>query len=334
MFNEPGHEDTGPWQCPYCGIRLNAPLLLCPQCGANQLAAASRLAAAEEATPSERMRGMADRLRTQWNAPPGKPGGEAVYSSDYPSVDEESMARRRRVPRYAWGGLAALVFALSGYAIVHRDEWEPKLGVQVVVGSVMGSKGKDEALAARLPAAHGAPPIAAQSPHAKPTQTASNRAQQNVAQQKAPPAARLPATSAYAYARPDVARNLATARASLDKNSLWPARRAIMAALAEQPGNADAQQMRAELTEREAQRDALIGHARQCAHERQWACTRQEAGRAVSIDSSSLEAKHLLALSGGEHRARRTGWAWPWDNPTYAQDADARARQEPLFWHH
>jgi hypothetical protein len=330
MFNEPGHEDAGPWQCPYCGIRLNAPLLLCPQCGANQLAAASR-ASAEEPAPSGRMRSMAERLRTHWNALPDKTRGEPVDSSDYPSIDEESMARERRVPGYAWGGLAALVVVLAGYAIVHRDEWEPKFGVQVVEGAVMGSKERLAALTGRSPA------VATLSHRGQPAHAdlaGSRRAQQNVALQKTTPDSRLPATPAYAYARADVARDLASARASLDRNSLWPARRAIVAALAEQPGNADAQQMRSELTEREEQRDALIGHARLCAHEHQWACTRQEAGRAVSIDSSSLEAKHLLALSGGEHRGTHGGRSGLWGSQTYAQAADARARQDSLFWHH
>jgi hypothetical protein len=276
------------------------------------------------------MRGMAERLRTHWNAPPGKTGGEPVYGSEYPSIDEESMARERRVPRYAWGGLAALVVVLAGYAIVHRDEWEPKFGVQVVEGAVMGSKDRLASLTGRSPT------IATLSRHGQPQAgtAGTNRAQQNVAQQKTAPNSRLPATAAYAYARPDIARNLSVARASLDKNSLWPARRAIMAALAAQPGNADAQQMRAELTEREQQRDALIGHARACAHEREWACARQDAGRAVSVDSSSLEAKHLLALSGGEHKAPHHGRIWPWESQTYAQASDARARQDSLFWHH
>jgi hypothetical protein len=44
MFNEPrrDHPDSG--QCPRCGTKLNGPVKFCPECGANQHAAASRAA--------------------------------------------------------------------------------------------------------------------------------------------------------------------------------------------------------------------------------------------------------------------------------------------------
>jgi hypothetical protein len=164
----------------------------------------------------------------------------------------------------------------------------------------------------------------------------SNTAQQNAAPLKARPIELTPPTPAYANARPDVARELASARASLDKNNLWPARRSIMAALAAQPGNADAQRMRAELAAREQQRDALIGQARQCERQRQWACMRQDAGHAVTIDASSREARRLLTAANGEHKGggKRNQWVWPWSDQTYAQSGDARARQDPTFGHH
>lgn len=335
MFNEPGHDDAGPWQCPYCGTRLNAPLILCPECGANQLAAAARVAAASEPTPDERARGVAQRLREHWNTVPGNPAAERLDSGAYPSIDEERMAHEARKPRYVWAGLAVFAVALTSYAIVHRDEWEPKLGAQVVVGSVLGPGDKLAAMAGRTPVTHGGLPR-----HGTPAAAGTARAnmtRQSLAQQKTPAAARTLASPGYAYTRPDVARNLAIARASLDKNTLWPAHRAIMTALAEQPGNTEAQQMRDDLAAREQQRDVLIGHARLCAHERQWACVRLDAGHAVSVDASSREARHLLMLASAERRAgagRRAGWKWPWDSQTYAQTGDARPRQDDTFLHH
>ncbi|RAR61142.1 hypothetical protein C7401_10878 [Paraburkholderia unamae] len=324
MFNEPGHDDSGPWQCPYCGTRLNAQLVLCPECGANLVAAASRIAAASNAASGERPGGIAQRLRTHLN---GRPGD---FDGEYPSIDEERVARRPRVPRLAWAGAAVCIVALGGYAFANRAAWEPRLGVQVVEGSVVGPHGKLASPSARPAAGHGTPPMAALPRQGPPGQTASL--------QKARPlelAPGSPGSPGFANTRPDVARELASARASLDKNNLWPARRSIMTALAAQPGNAEAQQMRADLVAREQQRDALIGRARECAHARQWACVRQDAGHAANVDASSREAKHLLALASAEHKGG-TGkrFPWPWSGQTYAQAGDARARQDTLFGHH
>ncbi|WP_233888887.1 hypothetical protein [Paraburkholderia flagellata] len=322
MLNAPGHDDPGPSECPYCGTWFNASLALCPQCGANQQLAASRIAAASEDAPDERERahGVAERLR----ALPGGLGNRG-YDGEYPSIDEEHIGERSRLPRFAWAGLGALAIAFAGYAFLHRSEWEPKLGAQVVMGSVSGTPGTHAALTSRPPAGL---------PRANAAQH--NVAQRNVARPNAPAVERAPASPRYAGAHPEVAKDLASARASLDKNNLWPARRALMNALAVEPGNSDAQQMRADLVAREQQRDALIGQARQCAHERQWACVRQDAGHAVNVDASSREARHLLDLASserppaaGKHNRRSS----PWESQ-YAQTGETRSRQDPLFWHH
>lgn len=119
------------------------------------------------------------------------------------------------------------------------------------------------------------------------------------------------AAKAAAYARADVARSLASARASLDKNSLGPARSAINSALAEQPGNGTALQMQAELTSREDQRDSLLGYARLCARDGRWVCAWHNAGHALTVDSSSGEAREILSRSiaaqGAGNMAQGTG---------------------------
>lgn len=101
--------------------------------------------------------------------------------------------------------------------------------------------------------------------------------------------------------RAEVARNIASARASLDKDNLEPARGAIMNVLAVQPGNGSALQMQADLASREHERDALLGYARLCEREGQWTCMWENAGRAVSMDTSSAEAKWLLSHAMVEH---------------------------------
>ncbi|WP_322032180.1 hypothetical protein [Paraburkholderia sp. J76] len=317
MLNAPGHDDSGPSECPYCGTTFNAPLALCPQCGANQLAAASRIAGESERAPDERAHKVAERLRANLGAIPGNLVGKRVYNGEYPSIDEEHIVERSRLSRYAWAALGALAIAFTGYTFLHRSGWAPRLGAQVIVGSVSGSKDMQGALATQTSRQTAAPPRG-------------KSAQRSIAQQNAPAAPR------YAAAHPDVARNLANARANLERNNLWPARRALANALAAEPANADARQMQADLVAREHQRDALIGQARQCAHARQWACARQDAGHAVNVDASSREARHLLALASAEHRpgaGKRNGWTWPWEGQ-YAQAGDTRPKQDPLFWHH
>ncbi len=329
MFDEPGHEQSGPWECPYCGMRLNAPLILCPQCGANQLAAASRLAATGDGAPDERAGGVADNVLTNPGGPPGNAGGKRVYDGDYPSIDEETITRRPRRPLYAWVGLGALAIALTAYAVL-RSDWEPKLGAQVVEGSVTGAKDKLALPAARSRGAH----VMAALPRAGTTRA--NMAQPGVALQKAPAFKLAPAAPSYANAHSDAARNLASARASLDRNNLWPARRAITSALAAEPGNTDAQQIEADLVAREQERDMLIGLARQCEHLRQWACVRQDAGHAVNVDTSSREARRLLMLADAGHESgggKRHGRYWPRESQ-YAQAGDTHSHQGPLFWHH
>ncbi|MCP3726418.1 hypothetical protein M3I53_25370 [Paraburkholderia sp. CNPSo 3272] len=329
MLNAPGHDDYDPSECPYCGTRFNAPLALCPQCGANQQAAAARIAAASEGLPDERAHGAAGRLRTNLGALPGALGGDRAYDGEYPSIDEEHVAEPKRLARYVWAGFGALAIALAGLAFLHRSEWEPKLGAQVVVGSVIGSKGIQDG--------RGTMGTLAALPDRRPTVLPrANAAQRHVAQENAPTVSRPAAAPRYASAHPDVTSNLASARLNLDKNNLWPARRALTSALAVEPGNPEAQQLQADLVAREQRRDALIGEARQCEHERQWACVRQDAGHAMEVDASSREARHLLTLATTAHRpaaGKRNGRTWPWESQ-YAQAGDSRSRQDPLFWHH
>ncbi|MFD1559729.1 hypothetical protein ACFSHT_29505 [Paraburkholderia silviterrae] len=105
-------------------------------------------------------------------------------------------------------------------------------------------------------------------------------------------------------AHTDVARNLAIARVSLDKNDLGPAHRSIMTALAEQPGNGEARQLHAELVSREQERDALLGYARLCARQADWVCAWHNAGHALTIDASNSEARNLLSHAIAEQNAR------------------------------
>lgn len=303
MFNEPGRGAPGPRQCSHCGNRLNAPLIFCPHCGTNQLSGATRGAGAEP----ERPRVAAQRFPAERSAVPAGFGRERYYA-DYDGYrahgghrgHEDHGARRSRLPLYAFGAVALVATALTGYVISHRDGGSAagsSAGSGAMVGQTVegtvSSQQNDAPPSSKTVAAMHRDPA---SPRATPALAAvAPGAIQNAAVDARAAAGKTVAQTGGTATRGDVARNLATARTSLDKNRLWPARRAIMSALVEQPGNADAQQMKTDLLAREQERDALLGYGRLCAREGKWSCAWQNAGHAVTIDASSQEAKRLLA---------------------------------------
>ncbi|MFT0172219.1 hypothetical protein ACLKMY_24965 [Paraburkholderia mimosarum] len=264
MLIDPRRDETGPWECPYCGTRLHTQPEICPLCGAKQLAATFRTAVTTEGIPDEHSRGVTDRLRANLCALQGNPGGRQFKDDDYPSIDEEGLRRRPRRPLYAWAALGALLTSIMGYAGLHSSEWKPKLGEQVVEGGVTGSKNK----------------VAALTTHERSARAMA--AQPGLTSETAPPIKTPPASPRHASVRPDIIRNVTNAQASLDSNSLSRARKAVMNALAVQPENANVQHLRAELVAREQQRDMLIARARLCAHDRKWACERKDAERSRS----------------------------------------------------
>ena len=279
MFDEPGRGEAGPWQCVRCDARLAAPLLFCPACGATQRSARApargeRAFAPPPSPPPSRPPGFAGRLRAWCGASPYGAGYPVI---GYEAIDEKRGAPRARLPLYACSVLALVACMLAVYLMTARGRYEPVRSVQVTEGSVRIARDATHATAANTkPAAESA-----------------------VATDPGAPAPKRAANA------PRVARQLALARANLTRNRLWPARRAIQHALAGQPGNDDAQRLRTELMARERQRDALLGYARQCARGGQWDCVRQYAGRAASVDTSSREARRLLARAAGDRRDQR-----------------------------
>jgi hypothetical protein len=100
--------------------------------------------------------------------------------------------------------------------------------------------------------------------------------------------------SAPAAARPHVEAALQSARANMDKNNLTTARAALSKVLVAQPNNVDAIKLNADLEEREFKRNAILLAARSCAAQDQWTCVWRNAGNALVIDASSVEAKQLV----------------------------------------
>jgi hypothetical protein len=100
--------------------------------------------------------------------------------------------------------------------------------------------------------------------------------------------------------RADVSRHLRAARANLQQNNLSATRGRLAAAIAAQPDNRDALNLRSTVSQREQQRDALLSLARGCGYIARWTCVSHNAGTALQIDSSSKEAQRLVTLAQRE----------------------------------
>jgi len=295
--------------------------MYCPQCGASQLGFANRVRALVRGP----MRGDA----------PGAPPPQDGASPDRAGSDSDAgpaAARPRRLgwrPVFACSALAVVAYA--AYQVGRGDAPTPDAPTQqasaapdapaAVAGAVAngtptdpnalagtnGTSSDPNAIPADVPPGtrSAAPPMqnidiaglniasGAFAPVTAPSFPASD------IQTPAPAAA--PNASAKVPAHVGI--DIAIAREALSRHRLWPARRALENALRAQPGNADALQLQTDLSSREHERDDLIDHARNCARSGEWACERNYAEQAANVDTSSLEAKRLLA-GGSGHRRR------------------------------
>lgn len=121
-------------------------------------------------------------------------------------------------------------------------------------------------------------------------------------------------------ARADASRQLRSARANLQRNNLSATKTRVAAALAAQPDNRDALNLRDTVAAREQQRDASLSVARGCSYVARWACVWHNAGNALAVDSSSKEALRLVDLS---MRESELASAWP-AQPVAAPPVDER----------
>jgi len=118
-------------------------------------------------------------------------------------------------------------------------------------------------------------------------------------------------------ARPDVSRNLQIAHAMLQRDNLSAAESRVGAILAVQPNNRDALSMREVLSARQQQRDAALDTARGCEYMGRWTCAWHNAGNALVIDSSSEEAKRIVAEAMHEAQSRSVRVAAPVTEPPH-----------------
>jgi hypothetical protein len=277
MVNEPRRALHVPRQCPSCGTRLSASMNFCPACGKKQQAAVPRQAPVFQQAPLSRQAPI--------------PRQAAIFQQAAASKAAKDHSTK---PYYAFATVAVFAVAFTAFGIAHHDQQAQTPEVPAVEGTVLEQAHVPAVPIPSEPVSTGQPPLASMPPN-PPLAAQIDAAHEAVLERHARSQDDLPATRKINISSPTgVTGNLYRARASLNKNSLWPARRDIVAVLAEQPGNGEAQQMRAELVSRERERDSLLASARLCARDGQWGCARHNAAHAVSVDASSLSARKLL----------------------------------------
>lgn len=218
-------------------------------------------------------------------------------------VSRRARLRRRQAPvRRDFSGLkvalgvSAVLLAYGAYVIIswHSDDL-PEVP-QVVFGTIAGrATTANPVPAPSLPVApiHGARTLPRDA-RADPEQTAA-----------------APHAQSGEMTRAQLATKLQLARIDLQKDALAPARAALMPVLAAQPNNPDALQMQADLVAREQQRDAVLLVARGCEQQHQWTCAWHNAGNALMIDSTSVQAGRLLATAIRESGLADVGGSAP-----------------------
>jgi hypothetical protein len=118
----------------------------------------------------------------------------------------------------------------------------------------------------------------------------------------APPVIAAPAKPAQQFR--DASQALQSARLAFRANDLSAAQASLAAAQSLQPGNADAQNLAADLRPLIARRDSALQAAQTCVAQQSWPCARQHANEALAIDTGNDTAKLILARV-----IRETGWA-------------------------
>jgi hypothetical protein len=211
-------------------------------------------------------------------SPPASPGASAPGSRAKPVVPDAPAAKLSAVPPVAPSAVAPPTHTAPAHvAPVPVPRTAPSTSVaQVPVPRTAPSTSVTQALAPPLPQG----PIAL-----APTPSAEPRAPADERRRAAP-------------------RALQAARESLQKNNLKDAKAALADVLAAQPDNSEALRLRRDVQSREQSRDASLRIAHGCERQRSWTCVWHNAGDALTIDTSSAEAKALVVRS-----IRESGWS-------------------------
>ncbi|WP_211609318.1 hypothetical protein [Paraburkholderia haematera] len=323
-------------QCGHCGAPLAGRFTPCPSCNTSPPGSLGARAAPPPPlniplADSESLFGPQLPVRKVW-----RPSTRAL-TNPYDVVDELQLAapvtQKQRRPLVMGMSLVVVTSAVYlGFIHTNDEEISPPIAVS---GKVTTQHVKPPVVLAQ----RGAPVFAAQRP--APAETAPRTAP--VRSPPIPPPTVAPLASRRVTVassgqqhnpgspsdkpRVDVSKQLRAARANLQQNNLSATKTRLAAAIAAQPDNRDALNMRSTLTEREQERDALLSLARGCGYIARWGCTWHNAANALQVDSSSKEAQNLVSLAVRESELAS---AWP---PAPASEATPDDRS-PAISHH
>jgi hypothetical protein len=268
--------------CARCGGKVPRPNSSCPHCGAparfvfgDRAPAARKPGTAAHGAPSGRV-----------EVPPNPPlwprqnassfaSNDAVYPDEEVRPPPRRDTGRRGMKKGAVLTLAVASVLIGGsgllYWIQNHDTGEEPARSIGARGMVTSNDLNQPAQAPTMPQV----PTIAPSPEAPPP---SDKASVDKNQKLMPLA-------------------LARAHDGLGKNNLQLARSGIFWALSLQPDNPEALRLKQDLLSRERARNAALKAARSCVVQERAMCAWQNANTALSIDSSSNEAKGLVARS-------------------------------------
>lgn len=299
--------------CGHCGATLLSRFAFCPGCHGRTPVAQSMRFEAPMGMPM--MFSEASALSVP-RAPShtGRSSSQSLRKFAYPYavVEESELDRplRQRLRQPLALAVSVLVATSAVYlGFIHRDDagiGEP-IGVSGAVRTQTPAQtfkpGARQALKPSVtPAQRGAATLTAKRIASAVAASAPLVATSFTSRSDTPAATGNPRTQAPEKARTeiDVSRHLRAARANLQNNNLSATRTRLAAAIAAQPRNRDALNLRATLAEREQQRDALLSLARGCGYIERWNCVSHTASDALAIDASSQEAHRLVTLATHE----------------------------------
>jgi hypothetical protein len=323
-------------QCGHCGAPLAGRFTPCPSCNARPPGSLG----ARAAPPPPLKVPLADSqsmfepqlpVRKIWR-PTSRALIDPYYVADEPQL---AVPVTQKLRRPLVMGMSLVVVTSAVYlGFIHSNDGEisPPIAVS---GKVTTQNVKPPVVLAQ----RSAPVYAAQrpAPVAVAPRTAPVRSPPIPPPAEAPPASRRVALASSGSKRNpgtppdkprvDISKQLRAARANLQQNNLSATKARLAAAIAAQPDNRDALNMRTTLAEREQQRDALLSLARGCGYIARWGCTWHNAANALQVDSSSKEAQNLVSLA---MRESELASAWP-TAPAPEPTPDERS---PAISHH
>lgn len=331
-----------PATCARCGGRVSGPVSFCPHCGAQSRLAfgdrapTTKSGVAPAGAADARATGPRDAPR--WPLRP-RPSFASADSDPYGDVGVTSSAGARswRVKTAATVALLAAVALCGAVLLLHwhddSDTREQRVTSSTVQGTVMSNDiNRPNPATAHVPttaqrpeAAQGSSPpqgsITAQRPTVTttvPSTAASNATASPLSQRPsqsssdaqnevAPSPNSMANDKGYGDKRQRLmSLALARAHSGLENNDLHTARSGIYWALSLQSDNREAFTLKQDLLSRQAARDAALKAARSCVGQERRQCVWHNASNALSIDSSSAEAKALVESSKA---AKPTGLA-------------------------